>query len=686
MARHTTHTQRPPVRNRARSVTKTTKNTSFGSGGGFFSGLLSRFGNVDWGRWRIKSLAAVFALLWCSLWGRLYYIQVIKADEYAPLAKRQHTTDELITGTRGSIVDRNGVVIARSVEMHSIYADPARVQDADATAKVLAPILDLPKSKVLALLSKKNARFVWLARKVDDATASAVKAAKLQGVGLRVEYGRVYPLGHTAGQLLGFVNIDGQGLEGLERTFEDVLEPKPMVMSMVRAAGGRRLYMDGGADIDTRGSDVQLTLDAQVQFFAEDALEQTVVKNQAAWGGALVVDVESGDILAWAQYPFFDPNNYRQSSPQIWRNRLAADALEPGSTLKPFLVGAAMQEKVVDSNSIFYCENGSWEHSTITIRDTRKHGWLSVDKIVRSSSNIGCAKIGLELGAARYDAYLRLLGFGEALGLPLSESSGIMRASNRWHSADLMTASFGQGISATTVQMAEAYLALAHGGTRTPLRLIKSAPESSALLESENVRMSQNPHIFSPEVAASLMRILGEVVGEGGTGANAGLEGIKVGGKTGTAQKADGKSYGKGRVASFIGFVPIEKPRYLIVVIVDEPQKSPYGSVVAAPVFKHVALQTLAYEGALPDVASGEVRATTPVTTAGTRTASPLQIDDVQVVPNVMGMSLRKAMEIFVFKGIMPNIVGDGQFVMRQSPAAGSAWHDSNDFTFWLSE
>ncbi len=688
MDKRSSHIQRTtqPARNRARSAKKSTRSFSSSSGGGFFSGLFMRLSHVDWGRWRIKTLGLIFALVWCSLWGRLYYIQIIKAEEYAPLAKRQHVASERITGTRGSIVDRTGLVLARSVEMQSVYADPARVEDADAAAKVLAPILGMPQNKVASLLRKKKTRFVWLSRKVDDATAAAVRAAKLQGIGMQREDGRVYPLGHTAGQLLGFVNIDGQGLEGLERTFNDVLVPKPTVMPTARAAGGRHLYLDGGTGIDTRGSDVQLTLDAQVQFFAEEALAQSVTKFEATWGGALVVEVESGDILAWAQYPFFDPNNYRQSSPHIWRNRLAADALEPGSTLKPFLVGAAMQEKIVTSDTIFYCEQGRWKTSSITIRDTHKHGWLPVDKIVRYSSNIGCAKIGLELGRERYTDYLTKLGFGDIVGLPVSESRGIMRPPKKWREADLITASFGQSIASTAVQLAEAYLTLANGGTRTPLRLVKSAPESAALLENANIRYAQEKDIFSPEVAASLMRILGEVVGEGGTGANAGIEGIKVGGKTGTAQKADGETYGKGRVASFIGFVPIEKPRYLIVVIVDEPQKSPYGSVVAAPVFKHVALQTLAYDGALPEVTSDEARAATPLTTAGSRAKTSLQIDDVQVVPNVMGMSLRKAMEIFVFKGVMPKIMGNGQFVVQQSPPAGSAWHDSSDFTFWLSE
>lgn len=648
--------------------------------------LATVMGHVDWIRWRIKILAMFFAVLWCSLWGRLYYVQMIKAEEYAPLAKRQHIVNERIEGTRGSIVDRTGLVLARSIALHSVYADPSKVDNPDATAARLAPILGVNKAKLTTLLRKKNTRFVWLARKVNDDAANAIKAAKLQGIAMREEYARVYPLGHTAGQLLGFVNIDGQGLEGLERTFNDVLVPKAKVMSTERAAGGRRMYPKGMPELDTAGTDVQLTLDAQIQFFAEAALEQSVEKNEATWGGALVVDVASGDILAWAQYPFFNPNSYRSSSPKIWRNRLAADALEPGSTVKPFVVAAAMEEKLITRDSIFFCEQGRWRKHYITIRDTHKHGWLSVDKIIRYSSNIGSAKIGLELGAARYDNYLRSLGFGDVVGLPVAESRGIMRPPNRWRKADLMTASFGQSIAVTAVQLAEAYMTLAHGGTRTPLQLVKSAPESKALLESENTRMAQPQYIFSPEVAAEVMQILGNVVGEGGTGANAGIKGIKVGGKTGTAQKADGKKYGKGRVASFVGFVPIEKPRYLIVVIVDEPQKSPYGSVVAAPVFKHIALQALSYEGLLPDVASGEVRRETPVATANSSDAPPLQMDDVITVPNVVGMPLREAMEIFVYKGVMPKIEGHGHFVVRQSPQAGSAWQENTDYIFGLSE
>lgn len=666
-------------------------------------GLSSRLGNVDWGRLRIKAVAGLFGVIWCLLWMRAWHVQVIEGDRLAGMARRQHVAAELVTGQRGSILDRNGQVLARSVEMRSVYVHPLEVQDVDNTAAVLSRCLDLPLPQVRAALSERR-RFAWLARKVDDRKANLVREAKLSGVGLTTEYERIYPFRQMAGQLLGFVGLDDKGLEGVERAMDDSLAGTSTRMVKERDAAGRRFYLPGSSDNDIRGGDVRLTIDMQVQFFAEEALADAVDTYEAKWGGALVVDVQSGDILAWAQYPFFNPNAYREYTPARWRNRLASDALEPGSTFKPFLVAAGLQEGVITPDTLFYCEKGKWKTRTINIRDTHSYDWLPVNKIMRYSSNIGCAKIGLELGTRRYHDYLVKLGFGERTGVPVAESKGILRKPRDWSEADLITASFGQSVSVTALQMAQGYLTLANDGVLKKLRLF--IPENGA--QQQDVVPSPSPvgpgvavaaeprRIFSHKVARQVMDMLRDVVEEDGTGTRARIAGITIGGKTGTAQKADSSgSYGKGRLASFVGLVPIDRPRYLIFVMVDEPTRSPYGGVVAAPVFKHVALRTMAYHGLLPEPVDTDDLKVAEVQKKGApqdirqevrREISERVIETADNVPDVVGKPVRRAVEMFATKGRVPVLKGTGQTVVKQSPEPGAAWQDDKEYILWLSE
>lgn len=670
--------QKRPVRNTRKS------SRSGGSLGAWIN-------SINWVHFRIRFIAGVFFLLLCVLWARAGYLQLIDGSRLASMAKRQHVTAELITGQRGSIFDRNGHVLARSVEVRSVYAHPYRVLDVDSAARQLAKIIGKPERKIRSLLTRKK-RFVWIERKLDDYTASQIRKANIKGVGLTREYERVYPFRYMAGQLLGFVGMDDKGLEGLERSFDDVLAGTSTRLVVERDAAGRRFYLSDTPEEAIRGHDVHLTIDTQIQFFAEEALAATVTKQNARWGGALVIDVASGDILAWAQYPFFNPNAYNEYRPADWRNRLSSDALEPGSTLKPFLVGAALQENVVTPDTIFFCENGRWSTRGVSIRDTKSSDWLPVHKIIRFSSNIGCAKIGLELGVNRYHDYLTKLGFGTRIGLPVSESRGIVRSPGQWNEVDLMAASFGQSLAATATQMGEAYLALANDGVRKPLRIIKASVDSAALQECDYIHEGLPTRIFDAKVAQQVRSMLYEVVEQGGRGSRASIPGVHVGGKTGTAQKADATgSYGKGRVASFVGLVPIEKPRYLILVVVDEPKKSPYGSVVAAPVFKDVAMRTMAYQGLLPDTSVGKNVQTHAVRSKQgareiRRSIAMTPQAKGNTIPNVIGKPVRQAVEIFANHGVIPRLQGLGQLVVKQSPKAGEKWQHGQESILWLAE
>ncbi len=665
----------------------------------------------DWGRVRLAVVAVVFGAVWGLLWYRAWDIQIVQGQQLAEKVSRQQHGTELITGFRGSILDRNGQILARSVEVRSVYVRPYEIQDMRATANTLAEILGMEPAKVAKALGSDKS-FVWLKRKVDDKTAARINDAKIKGVDLATEFERVYPFKQLAGQLLGFVNIDDVGIEGLEKAFDNELSAQSSRIVVQRDAAGRKLYLAGAEDrSDLKGRDVQLTIDNQIQYFTEEALAKSVEQNAAKWGGCLVVDVPTGEILAWAEYPFFNPNAYRSySNPSAWRTKLSADALEHGSTIKPLLVAAALTENRIKPDSRYFCENGLWKTKLFTVRDTSKRGWLNVEEILRYSSNIGAAKIGMEMGAPLYHSYLVKMGFGQKTGLPVvGESAGILRNPKQWAEVDLATASFGQSFSASALQMAEAYLVLANGGIKRPLRLVKD-------FDSEN----KAERVFSAEAASTVLKMLYGVVEEDGTGQRARIPGVSVGGKTGTAQKASSGSYGKGRVSSFIGIAPLEKPRYLVVVMIDEPQKSSYGGVVAAPVFRHVVSRSLAYCGELPDpsslAANADKTAASPaIETASSAQAAALDAETIKedktpvarqltscspinissqeaganaVVPNVVGSSVRNAIADFMRLGITPTIKGQGFTVVKQSPEPGASFNDisSAECILWLSE
>lgn len=689
--------------------------------------------NRDWVRIRLVAVAVLFGALWLLLWARAWDLQIIQASWLVERVNRQHQGSELITGYRGSILDRNGQILARSVEVRSVFIKPYEIVDVDENSRALSKILDMPVNQVRAALSSTKS-FVWLKRKIDDRTAGQIKEAHIKGVDLATEFERVYPFKQLGGQLLGFVNIDDVGLEGLEKAFDNELIGHSSRMPVLRDAAGRSLYMGGTEDhSDLKGSDLELTIDTQIQYFTEEALAKAVSQYNGKWGGCLVVDVPTGEILAWAEYPFFNPNAYRSyKDSSAWRARMATDALEQGSTIKPLLVAAALSEKRIKVSSRYYCEQGLWKTKKYTIRDTHGRGWLEVPDIIRYSSNVGAGKIGLELGAPLYHSYLEKVGFGQRTGLPIiGESTGILRNPKQWAEVDLITASFGQSFSATALQMAEAYLCLASGGIKRPLKLVKGY----------HAEEMQEKRVFTLEASVAVLSMLYGVVEEDGTGKRARIPGISVGGKTGTAQKAKaGGGYGAGRVSSFIGIAPLENPHYLVITMIDEPQGNSYGGVVAAPVFRHVVSRTMAYRGELPDPealaeeevenivstalaktnhnssnseagaeeenvavenkdkAASEVLASSKEvlvaamqesgeTASGSKT---IQISSGPgVVPDVVGSSVRSAVEDLMRLGLKPVIKGQGYTVLRQKPDPGVTVPENGsnvECILWLTE
>ena len=669
--------------------------------------ILSR----NWPILRIKLILCFFGLVWGALWLRAWQLQMIEGPHLADKARRQHTASELVAGKRGIITDRNGQALAMSVEVRSVYARPQDIANIPETAKTLAPLLGLAQDRLTNAISDNRKKFVWLKRKIDDQTAEAIRKAALPGIGLSTEYDRFYPFKHMAGQLLGFVGMDDKGLEGLERSLDDRLGTMPVRQMVQRDAMGRKFYLHEAGQNIPEGENIALTLDMRFQFIAEEAIARVVREYDAKWGGTMIVDVQNGDILAWAQYPFFNPNNYRSSTPEIYRNRLAADALEPGSTFKPFVMAAALQEKKVTPNTLINCEGGRWTTKNFTIRDDgARRDLVPAHKVFRYSSNIGMAKIGQALGVRQFHKYLSSLGFGQVNAVPVSNSRGILHNPRDWGEMDLLATSFGQSIAVTGLQMAQAYLTLLNNGIVKPLRLLKN---DNALVEEFPRR------VFNESSVRDVMKMMRDVVQEpDGTGKRAKIDGIEAGGKTGTAQKADrrSKTYGSERLASFVGFFPATAPRFLIIVMVDEPSKNQYGGVVAAPVFREIAGRVLTQTGLLnektvapeqtdprkrgfrlaqdtgqPWMAKNDaVNTSIRAAKAAPTMRNPGHLAKAsETVPDVKGKSVRNAVEMFARAGIVPELKGTGSHVVRQSPAAGQPWPDNRkktDYILWLSE
>ena len=629
----------------------------------------------DWSRGKIIFAGCLFALALMGLWARAYHVQVVKGPEYAKMANRQYWASETVSGKRGEIFDRNGLLLAKSITTPSVYVRPNEVTDVWAVSQKLGKILGLNPGDVAGQLKTKK-RFVWVARKISDAQAAAVREEALPGVHLESENSRQYPQGHMAGQLLGFVNMDGRGIEGLEKAFNEQLAPSSSKFTVQRDAAGNRLSsMEGGDRASFDGSDLRLTLDSQVQLATEDALARSVARAKGKSGMALVVEVPTGDILAWVHYPLFNPNSVKKASGE-WKNRIAVDIFEPGSTMKPIMVAAALQEQICTPATKFYCENGKWSVKGRRIKDTHKYENLTVSEIVRYSSNIGSAKIGLNLGAEKYNKYLQALGFGRPVGLPLpGESAGLLRPMRQWREVELANMAFGQGIGVTMLQMAEAYLCIANGGVRLPLRLVH-----------EPGRQVEGTRVFDRDVAAKVMSMLEEVVQMDGTGTQARIEGVRVAGKTGTAQKASPTGgYGGEYVASFVAVFPADRPRYLVYMLVDEPQAGHYGGVLVAPEVRNVGVQLLTSSGMLTAPVEAPLAAQAPAP----RFAAPVERQqvaaaDAQIMPDLQGATVREALEILVGHGIVPRISGQGVVVGKQKPLPGEKWPADKQCQLWL--
>jgi cell division protein FtsI/penicillin-binding protein 2 len=524
---------------------------------------------------------------------RLFYLQALKHPFYYKIANEEHTFSEELQPKRGTIYDRNMRVLAVNLNRESAYANPRQIKDIELTAKTLASILDMSKKNVLDRISKDKG-FVWIKRKLTTKEALQLRKANLTGVYFLEESKRFYPNLQSACHVLGSVDIDNKGLEGLELLYDNYLKGEGgWLVSMQDAKRNILKSYQEEFILPKNGHSLVLTIDDVIQNIAERELFKMYDKYHAKGASIVVMDPKNGDILALANYPNFNLNNISSRPPEAIRNRAINDFFEPGSVFKIVTASAALEENAVGFNDKFDCENGAWKIGKRVLHDHRPHGILTFREVIEKSSNIGTVKVASLLGPANMFKYIRLFGFYEKTGIDLpGEVVGMNRPFSSWTSSSMLAIPMGHEVTATAIQLARAMAVIADNGFLVRPRIIKQIiDENGEIIKEFPPQVSRK--VISPQTAAKMRGLLMGAV-ESGTGQKAKMEEFSAGGKTGTAQKVEGGVYSHGRfVASFIGFAPVSKPVLAVAVCVDEPRPVYFGGDVAAPVFKNVVDESL---------------------------------------------------------------------------------------------
>ncbi len=645
-------------------------------------------------------------------------VQVEDGPEWREMAEKQRQRRLHIEPKRGSVYDCNGAPLAVSIEVPSVSADGVELlrgvegigaQEAtlrDAAAR-LAKVLSLDEAEVYSKLAPHH-RFVWLKRRVSSDEAEAVRDLgdskrqphPIHGLAIEGEGHRYYPGRELAGPLLGFVAPDAEGKDGLELALDEDLRGKVEEVRGLRDRSGRLLFEGGGEGGGTgsqalQGNDVVLSIDEGIQHVAERELDAAMHTYETKGGSLVVVDPSTGEILALASVPGYNPNDYSESDVDGRRDRAVTDRFEPGSVMKPFMMAGALAAGTLKPTDTINCEHGIYQIGKVTIHDTHLNDVLTPTQVLAKSSNIGALKIGLQLGESALYATYRRFGFGEptAIALP-GEASGVLRPQGRaWYDAETATASFGQGISVTTLQLAMAMSAIANGGRLLEPILVKKVTDGRG----ETVRES-SVHVrrqaVPPGIARMVAEMLTAVTEEGGTAVEAAIPGYRVAGKTSTAQKVDpatGKYSADKYTAVFAGFVPVDHPRLVVAVVLDEPTIGHYGGDLAGPVFRRVSESSLRYLGVTPTASPAKIASVkrdgdpadatlalmkpppTPPATIPTPGEPPGSMPAGGVrVPDATGMPAHDVVVALSKAGFVPQIEGWGRAV-RQSPAPGTA-------------
>ncbi len=655
---------------------------------------------------RIRWVAGLVVFCLLAVVVRAWFVQVVNHDYYLARQQQQRSSNLLLTCERGEILAADGGRLAITVKGESLFANPQRIKDGKRLARALAPILGKKAATIERHFQGKRS-FVWLKRTLTQAQVKALTpwCNQERGLAFFKENRRVYPNRELAGQVLGFTNIDCRGQEGVESYYEKFLKGQQVYLE--REYDAKRQVVDSYEypELDYyKGKTVYLTIDRHIQSWAEEALAAAVTDSCGRGGVALVMNAEDGAILAMAQYPGFNPNSKRKNNPSLWRNRAVVDLMEPGSTFKVFTLVAALESGLFKIDDKIDCEKGEYRVGRRTIHDTHEHGILRLDEVLKYSSNIGCSKIVERLGPERFYTTLKKFGFGARSGIDFPhEPSGHLRSWRKWRAVDLCNIAFGQGVSLTSVQLTAAYAALANGGYRVTPHLVAKIVNAAGWTVYEHHHQGLPNRVCSAGVARQVDRALGMVVEDDGTAPRAQIPGFRVAGKTGTSQKFDfsKKSYSHSKYwASFVGYVdpPAGQSRKVVYVMVDEPKRSIYGGVVAAPAFRKINRRLISYLNYAPDVKfvklalplpkeptadsedSVNVAAVEPGVCGETATSEL----PVAVVPDFTGRTIREALARIAGYRNRVKISGQGRIVAQQ-PAPGSRLEPGLDFVFKLS-
>ncbi len=543
--------------------------------------------------WRSKFIVGALALAFAGLAGRAAYVQVIGNDFYQRQGEVRFARTLELPANRGRVLDRNGLILATSVVAQSIWAIPDDVDQNDPKLRQLAQLLGMPLTTLRQRLGQEDKTFVWVQRQVDEPVAKEIAALQIKGIYQRREYKRRYPEGEAAAHVVGFTNVEDRGQEGVELTFNEQLAGRHGSRRVIKDRLGRVVEDVRAVVPPVDGADLQLSIDSKIQFFAYQKLREAVIQHKAKAGSVVVLDTVTGEVLALANYPSYDPNRRTKLTGEQLRNRVLTDSFEPGSTMKPFIAALALEKGLVRPESPIQTAPGRITIGGSSIGDAHPHGVLTVNEVIQKSSNVGTVKMAMQMHPREMWETYAQAGFGQKPQVPFPGAvSGRLRPYKTWRPIEQATMSYGYGLSTSLFQLAQAYTIFARDGDIIPVTLLKSDVPAAGV------------RVFSAQNAQAVRNMLGMAAAPGGTATRAQTMGYSVGGKTGTARKQEGKGYAAKKYRSFfVGLAPVDQPRIVVAVMVDEPSGGQYyGGLVAAPVFSETVQQTLRILGMQPDL------------------------------------------------------------------------------------
>jgi cell division protein FtsI (penicillin-binding protein 3) len=544
--------------------------------------------------WRSKLIVALMALGFTGLVGRAAHVQVIDNDFFIRQGEVRFARTLTLPPNRGRVLDRHGVLLASSVPAPSIWANPEDLERDPVKLRQLAKLLEMAPAELDNKLKNEEKTFVWLRRQMDESVVKEIRALNIKGVYDIKEYKRLYPEGEAAAHIVGFTNVEDKGQEGVELIFQKQLAGQAGSRRVIKDRLGRVVEAVGETVHPVDGQDLQLSIDSKVQFYAYQTLRDAVAQHKAKAGSVVVLDAQTGEILALANYPSYSPDKRGNLTGEQLRNRALTDSFEPGSTMKPFTVALALEQGLVKPETPIQTAPGRITITGSTITDVHPYGVLTVNEVIQKSSNVGTVKMAMQLQPREMWEMFAELGFGQKPQLPFpGVVSGRLRPYKSWRPVEQATMSYGYGVSSSLFQVARAYTVFARDGEIVPATLMKTN------------QPVVGTRVFSPEHAKAMRKMLQMASGPGGTGQKAQTMGYSVGGKSGTARKQEGKGYASKKYRGFfVGIAPIDQPRIVVAVMIDEPSNGVYyGGAVAAPVFSQTVQQTLRLMGVQPDMA-----------------------------------------------------------------------------------